>query len=113
MRAFDGLMQLSFAWVQAWMIPLFLLMLCIGAKAPGDLPGEALRFYAGAFFTGGTALLLEKRLTLHTAGSLFLYPLFVFSFLPLQTLALFLPNRRWTPIAHTGVRLREEARVKR
>lgn len=104
--AFDALMQFSFSCVQALAIPFYLIWACSDPQdALSGLPELALRFYAGTFLVGGAALLLEKRLTRHTGLALFLYPLFIFSFLPLQTLSLFCPNKTWTPIRHTGVRL--------
>ena len=34
--------------------------------------------------------------------SILMFPLFLFSFAPLQILAVFVPVRSWTPIPHTG-----------
>ena len=104
--SFDALMQLSFAFVQAWVIPIFLLRLC--ADPVGTLtalPGGVLRFYLSTLLLGAVSLLLERRLNLRTAPALPLYPLFIFSFLPLQTLSLFCPNKKWVPIRHRGVRI--------
>ena len=104
--AFDALAQFSFTLIQAWIIPAFLLQAWSDpASAWTGLPTAAVSFYMGAFFTGGMALLLEDRLTQHTGKALFLYPLFVFSFLPLQTISLFRPIKVWHPIHHTGLRL--------
>lgn len=104
--AFDTLMQFSFAIIQALIIPLFLLYACFEPEsALSSLPPVVLSFYAGAFCTGGAALLLQRRLTAKTAVTLLIYPLFMFSFIPLQTLSLFRPNHIWKPIKHTGVRL--------
>lgn len=104
--AADCLIQLSFVFVQAWILPMFFLRLCADPMgAMTGLPLSALSFALGAIFAGGFSLLLERRLTLRTGAALLLYPLFVFSFLPLQTLGLLLPNRQWKPIRHTGVRL--------
>lgn len=104
--ALDALMQFSFACIQALMIPLFLLWACAEpAEALGSLPEIVIKFYLSTCFIGGVSLLLERRLTGHTAAALLLYPVFIFSFLPLQTLSLFCPNKTWTPIRHTGVRL--------
>lgn len=108
--AFDTLMQLSFAWMQALSIPVFILWAIVSpTKALGALPEMILSFYLCTFFVGAAALVLEKRLTRFTAISLFIYPLFVFSFLPLQTMSMFLPNRKWTPIHHSGVRIQKYA----
>lgn len=104
--ALDAFLQFSFSIVQALAIPLFLLWaFSRPLDAAALLPGLALRFYLSTLLVGFAALVLERRLTVHTAGGLLLYPLFIFSFLPLQSLALFWPNRTWTPIRHTGVRL--------
>lgn len=103
--AFDALAQLSFAFLQAWLIPVFLLRVWAAPAVLAGLPAMALRFYAVSLLTGAAALLLERRLTRSAGKALLLYPLFLFSFLPLQTLALFCPNRTWKPIRHTGVRL--------
>lgn len=106
--AFDALMQLSFSYIQAWILPFFLLWTCadpLGALT--SLPETAIRFYIGTFLVGGASLLFEHRLTTHTVKALFLYPLFIFSFLPLQTLSLVCPNKTWHPIRHTGVRFQE------
>lgn len=104
--ALDALIQFSFCCIQALIIPLFLLWACFNPlTALLDLPGIIVRFYIGTFLVGGISLLFERRLTKHTIAALFLYPFFIFSFLPLQTLSLFCPNKKWTPIRHTGVRL--------
>lgn len=104
--ALDAFLQFSFSCVQALAIPLFLLRAFLHPlDAAAALPGLALRFYLSTLSVGLAALILDRRLTVHTAKGLPLYPLFVFSFLPLQTLALFWPNRTWAPIRHTGVRL--------
>lgn len=105
-KAVDTLMQISFVALQAWIIPMFFLQLF--AK-PQDtllsLPFTLLSFYCSTVVIGGLSLWMEKRMTRHTAAALLLYPVFIASFLPLQTLALILPNKTWTPIRHTGVRL--------
>lgn len=104
--ALDALAQFSFAWLQALVIPLFLLWAFFHPlDAAATLPMLALRFYASTLMVGLAALVLERRLTVHTAWGLLLYPIFIFSFLPLQTLSLFCPNQTWAPIRHTGVRL--------
>lgn len=105
--AFDAIIQFAFTWFQAWIIPLFLLWAAVSpAQAFSSLPNAAICFYAGAFLSGGLALLLEKRLNQFTGRTLFLYPFFLFSFLPLQSLALFLPVKKWVPIHHTGTKLK-------
>ena len=104
--ALDSLMQFSFSCIQALILPLFLLWTCSAPVAAlSDLPGIVIKFYLSTFFIGAVSLLTERRMTRHTATALLLYPVFIFSFLPLQTLSLFCPNKTWTPIHHTGVRL--------
>lgn len=104
--ALDALMQFSFSCIQALILPLFLLWACSDPVAAlSDLPGIVVKFYLSTFFIGAVSLLMERRMTRHTATALLLYPVFIFSFLPLQTLSLFCPNKAWTPIHHTGVRL--------
>ena len=105
--SFDCLAQLTFAFFQAWMIPVFLISQLLHFRSmPIDLPLSIATFYVSTFSVGFISVLFEKRLTRKTTISLLLYPLFVFSFLPLQTLSLVLPNKQWKPIVHTGVRLR-------
>lgn len=104
--ALDALMQFSFSCIQALILPLFLLWACAHpAAALSALPGIVIKFYLSTCLIGGLSLLMERRMTRHTAAALLLYPVFIFSFLPLQTLSLFCPIKTWTPIRHTGVRL--------
>ena len=80
--------------------------LCIHpADTLASLPFSILSFCAGSMVLGAFSLLMEHRMTWYKAACLPLYPLFLFSFLLLQTLSLFLPVRYWKPIRHTGVRL--------
>ena len=105
--AFDCLLQLPFAFIQAWMIPMFLVDVLVNPSAALiGLPVSIAAFYCSTFTIGFASLLFEKRLTRKSLVALVLYPLFIFSFLPLQTLSLIVPNRQWKPIVHTGVRLR-------
>ena len=104
--ALDAFLQFSFSCIQSLVIPLFLLWACFHPEtALTTLPENIVRFYMGTLFVGLMALLWERRLTVHTAKALLLYPFFIFSFLPLQSLAMFCPNKTWKPIRHTGVRL--------
>lgn len=101
--ALDALLQLSFTTLQALIIPFFLLgVLADPRSALTEFPLMAVRFYSASFFTGLAALALEKRLTLHTLSALFMYPVFIFSFLPIQTFSLLRPNKTWTPIIHSS-----------
>lgn len=112
--ALDALLQFSFTCGQAWLIPVWLLRLCADtAGGLSSLPGLILRFYLSTLLVGLVSLLWERRLTLSTGLGLLLYPLFIFSFLPLQFLSILRPNRGWTPIRHTGVRLQHTSTKKR
>ena len=106
-RAADCLLQLSFAWIQAWILPVLLLEICADPEAALlELPCNLAVFCGTVWLTGIASLLFEKRLRKKSVPSLLLYPLFIFSFLPLQTLSLLIPNKTWKPIVHTGVRLK-------
>ncbi len=107
-HAADALFQFSFAHIQAWLLPMFVLQLA--ADPVGTLqalPLSALSYYASTLLIGAVSLLWERRMSFYTACCLLLYPLFIASFLPLQTLSLFFPNKKWKPIRHTGIRLPE------
>lgn len=110
--ALDSLIQLTFSRLQAWIIPVFLLQVCADPTVLCDLPSIALRYYITTLLIGGVSLLAERRLTRHTAPALLLYPLFIFSFVLLQSFSLLRPNDSWTPIRHTGVRLQRPVNKK-
>ena len=108
LRAADAFLQLTFAHIQAWLLPMFLLQLAADPLVTlQTLPYSALSYYASTLLIGAVSLLWERRMTRYKALCLLLYPLFIVSFLPLQTLSLFLPNKKWKPIRHSGVRLPE------
>lgn len=102
---FDTLMQFAFAYIQALIIPFWALYLLVSPASVHGLLAAAIGFYTGAFVTGFTALILEQRLTAKTAAALFFYPIFIFSFIPLQTVSLFRRNTVWAHTEHTGVRM--------
>jgi len=112
--AFDALVQFTFTCAQAWIIPFYLLRVCAAPRTilPA-LPATVLSFSISTILIGGAALLLEGRLTKHTGKALLLYPVFIFSFILLQTWSLFRPNKAWTPIRHTGVRLHGAGAVRK
>ena len=60
--------------------------------------------YGGAVLQAFVSLLLQRRLSWSMVPGVLLYPVFVFSFLPLQTLALVRRTTEWREIRHTGVR---------
>ncbi len=110
LKALDALLQLTFCYLQAWLLPVFLLQLAADPSAALQaLPYSALSYYATTLLIGAVSLLWERRMTRYKAFCLLLYPLFIVSFLPLQTVSLFFPNKKWKPIRHTGVRLQESA----
>ena len=105
----DCLLQISFVSLQAWIIPIFFLQLCVNPiDTLAALPFTILSFYCSTAAIGAFSLLSERRMTWRTASALLLYPLFIFSFLPLQTISLIAPNKTWVQIHHTGVRLKKE-----
>lgn len=104
--ALDAWLQLSYTLLQAWLIPLFLIWACVlPQEMLHTLLSTSLSFYAVTLLLGGISLAAEGRLTRHTLRALPLYPLFVFSFLPLQTWSIIAPNRCWKPICHSGIRV--------
>lgn len=100
--AFDAAVQLSFSWLQGWWLPVLAAQLLMEPEGVSALPGLALRGYGAALAMGLAALIWEGRLRRVSPGAAVLYPLFLLSFLPLQTLALLCPCRTWSPIRHTG-----------
>lgn len=103
--ALDALLQVSFGYVQA-LIPLGLALRF--AAGPLDMlsaiPLTLGISYGGAVIQAAGSLLLQRRLSWAMLPGVLLYPLFIFSFLPLQTLALVRRTTEWREIRHTGVR---------
>lgn len=110
MLALDAWVQFAYTRLQAWLLPVLIVHLVVspenGVAAMGRM---AVRFWGVTLLLGIVCLVAEKRLNRHTFRALFLYPVFVASFLPLQTWSLFAPNKTWKPIVHSGVRLRPNA----
>lgn len=104
-NALDALLQLSFGYIQA-ILPLALLLSWLPDPdtALAALPLSIALGWAGASGQAFLALLLQGRLRRELWLGILLYPVFAFSFIPLQTLALFCPAKSWRPIAHSGVR---------
>ena len=105
----DTLAQFSFAYVQA-LLPFALLLRIV--NAPGtfilkSLPAMVLKGYQYVLFTALVVSLLEKRLSYskNVIGGILMYPFFVLSFVPLQTLSLFKRTVKWEEMEHTGIRL--------
>ena len=107
--ALDAWMQLSYTRLQAWLLPVLLLQ-CVTSPADGVtmLVQAAVRFFGVTLLLGLVCLVAERRLNRHTLLALPLYPLFIASFLPLQTWSLLVPNQTWKAIPHSGVRLHAE-----
>ena len=104
--AFDALIQLTFAYVQALIPFAFLLALFNDPMnyLVNILPMVLLRAYLYVLFISLIVLLIEKRLILakNVLLGVILYPLFVLSFIPLQTISLFKRTVNWTQIQHVG-----------
>lgn len=109
----DGLMQLSFPFLQA-LTPFFALeALLAGSMSLQGLPVSLLTAYGGCLAAAVAALALERRLDRKLVGGMLLYPVFMACFLPLQTLALFKTQTIWHEIRHSGVRLAAEVDLRR
>lgn len=104
----DALLQLSFGYVQALLPIAFVFNFClspdIGAAAEA-IPLSLVLGYGGALGNGILALALHRRLDPSMLKGLVMYPLFLFSFIPLQTISLFKRVTHWEQIEHTGVRV--------
>ena len=87
--------------------------LTAGSISLQGLPASLLTAYIGCIVMAIAALALEKRLDRKLVGGILLYPLFMASFLLLQTLALFKTQTVWHEIRHSGVRLAAELAPRR
>ena len=106
--ALDAFLQLSFSVIQAFMIPMFFLWVSVDIySAPSAVLSAALKFYIAAFALGVISLVAERRLDKRTLKGIFMYPVFVFSFLVLQTFSIIVPNKKWKPMTHRGMRISE------
>ena len=109
----DGILQLTFPFLQG-ITPFFTLAaLTAGSISLQGLPASLLTAYIGCIAMAIAALALEKRLDRKLVGGILLYPLFMSSFLLLQTLALFKTQTVWHEIRHSGVRLAAELAPRR
>ena len=109
--AADAVMQFLSCYVQA-LIPFMALLLFL--ISPDKFPAQALTVALKAY--GSTLILslivqhMERRLMMSRnviVGTL-LYPLFAFSFIPLQTVSLFKKTLVWKEMKHTGIRMVSE-----
>lgn len=101
----DTSLQFSFAYIQA-LLPIFFL-LSFAASPSVVLSAAPLSIalgYLGALANAVLALALEKRLSGKMIVGILMYPLFMFSFIPLQTISLFKRTTVWHETRHTGVR---------
>ena len=113
LNCLDGLLQLSFPFLQA-LTPFFALeALLAGSMSLQGLPVSLLTAYGGCLAAAVAALALERRLDRKLVGGMLLYPVFMACFLPLQTLALFKTQTIWHEIRHSGVRLAAEVDLRR
>ena len=113
LNCLDGLLQLTFPFLQA-LTPFFALeALLAGSMSLQGLPVSLLTAYAGCLAAAVAALALERRLDRKLVGGILLYPVFMACFLPLQTLALFKTQTIWHEIRHSGVRLAAEVDLRR
>lgn len=103
--SFDTLVQFIFSYIQA-LLPFVILLGIINAPSSfiGELLPVILKAYLSITVTAFGVLILEKRFIFskNLIAGIFMYPLFVLSFIPLQTLALFKSTVRWEAIKHTG-----------
>lgn len=111
MIALDAFLQLSFSVIQAFIIPMFILWLSVDIYGglSAVLPA-ALRFYIASLAVGAISLAAEDRLDKRTFKGFVMYPVFVFSFLVLQTFSIMVPNKKWKPMIHRGMRIYESGR---
>ncbi len=105
--SFDTLVQFSFAYVQA-LIPFALLLAIINSPSTfivNSLPIIMLKGYLFVLLTAFIVLILEKRLSYspNVIAGIFMYPFFVLSFIPLQTVSLFKKTLKWEAIKHTSI----------
>ena len=108
MCALDAIMQFLFCYVQA-LLPFGLLFSAFADPAAflANLPLSVLTGYLAGLATALVSMILEKRLTLRMLTAALMYPIFMASFIPLQTLSLFHRTTSWIEISHTGMRRKE------
>lgn len=102
--SFDILVQFSFAYIQA-LIPFVLLLAIINAPRIfiiNSLPIILFKAYFIVLLTALIVLILEKRLSYSINGiaGILIYPFFVLSFIPLQSLSLFKKTLKWEETKH-------------
>lgn len=108
----DAMMQMFFCLVQAF-LPFALLLSLLNNPVSflAALPRSLLTGYSAAILSALGSLILEKRFTVKMIPAVLMYPIFMVSFIPLQTLALFHRTTKWCEIHHTGIRCAETERA--
>lgn len=103
--SFDVLMQFCFCYIQA-VAPFAFLLAFIAAPTELilSIPLSLLTAYVATAANAGLVLFMQKRLTATMIPGILMYPFFLFSFIPLQTISLFKYTTDWHEIHHTGVR---------
>lgn len=112
LKAADAAIQLFACYAQA--LTPFAFLLAFGAEPLAVLksvPASLGTAYLAGVVNAFLALLLNKRLSWSMAAGILMYPIFIFSFIPLQTLSLFWETTKWHEIRHTGVPLKVEERA--
>lgn len=104
----DTLLQFIFCYVQALMPFMLISMFLLNPQSfLNDVMLLALKGYLCVFVTGILVLALEKRLLYSPKFilGLILYPIFVFSFIPVETISLFKKTVTWKETKHTGLKM--------
>lgn len=101
----DVFMQLSFTYVQAF-LPFVILIgiIAYGFDYIKIFLEMLISCYTTVFLIGLIVIILEKRFkaSINTIFGIILYPIFVLSFIPLQTLSLFKKTKKWREMEHKG-----------
>lgn len=106
--SFDAIMQLSFAYVQACIPFAFIIsMINSSVNILAYFSATIMVSYLGFFVNAIVVLTIEKRLSFskNILLGILMYPIFVLSFILLQTASLFKKTVAWKEIKHTGVRI--------
>ena len=104
-NAVDIFMQLGFTYLQAF-LPFLLIFACVLYKQAyiEDFLSLILTGYVSAGLIGILVLIIEKRIALkkNIILGIIIYPIFVVTFIPLQTISLFKKTKVWREIEHKG-----------
>lgn len=108
----DTAIQLFASYAQA--LTPFAILLGFASAPPEfleSLPLSLATAYLAAMGNAFLALLFERRLSWKMTIGILMYPIFIFSFVPLQTISLFWKTTKWHEIRHTGVQLRAKEKA--